>query len=48
MKLYVKLNCKPTKGELAALEAAHVPHGCSKELWIYTTGVRVPEKVRLN
>ena len=46
--IQVKLNCKPTERELAALEAAHVPHGCSKELWTYTTGVRVPEKVRLN
>jgi predicted RNA binding protein YcfA (HicA-like mRNA interferase family) len=46
--IQIKRDCKPTRGELAALEAAHVPAGCSKELWTYTTGVGAPEKVRLN
>ena len=46
--IQIKRDCKPTKGELAALEAAHVPDGCTKELWTYTTGTGLPEKVRLN
>ena len=46
--IQVKRDCKPTRGELAALAGAIVPPGCVKELWTYTTGVGAPEKVRLN